>query len=176
MFTQQQQCPLFVCTSCRRRAWNSSPGCFSIPSQVTSSTSGRAGRPRVVSETVVGREQVFLLTEPSYKCQKHLLLVQFPTEDVQVVVVDSALGSEMAATANQAMGSLPSGLRICTTAPDIFYLPELVSRLHQSSNLEGQISRTIPIFYDDLIQFCWYIRGENGQQDINSVQNRLGEV
>lgn len=33
----------------------------------------------------------------------------------------------MAATAAQGMGSLPSGLGICTTAPDIFYLPELVS-------------------------------------------------
>lgn len=33
----------------------------------------------------------------------------------------------MAATTAQAMGSLPSGLGICTTAPDIFYLPELVS-------------------------------------------------
>ncbi|KAF6734465.1 Myelin and lymphocyte protein [Oryzias melastigma] len=32
----------------------------------------------------------------------------------------------MAATTAQAMGSLPSGLEICTTAPDIFYLPELV--------------------------------------------------
>ncbi|XP_029691201.1 myelin and lymphocyte protein [Takifugu rubripes] len=32
----------------------------------------------------------------------------------------------MAATTTQAMGSLPSGLGICTTAPDIFYLPELV--------------------------------------------------
>lgn len=35
--------------------------------------------------------------------------------------------AEMAATTAQAMGSLPSGLEICTTAPDIFYLPELVS-------------------------------------------------
>lgn len=65
----------------------------------------------------------------------------------------------MAATTTQAMGSLPSGLGICTTAPDIFYLPELVSRLHQSSDLEGQISRTILIFHDDLIQFCWYMCG-----------------
>lgn len=65
----------------------------------------------------------------------------------------------MAATTTQAMGSLPSGLGICTTAPDIFYLPELVSRLHQSSDIEGQISRTILIFHDDLIQFCWYMRG-----------------
>ncbi|XP_059215780.1 myelin and lymphocyte protein-like [Centropristis striata] len=32
----------------------------------------------------------------------------------------------MAATTAQPMGSLPSGLGICTTAPDIFYLPELV--------------------------------------------------
>ncbi|KAM3606563.1 uncharacterized protein V6R79_018791 [Siganus canaliculatus] len=32
----------------------------------------------------------------------------------------------MAATTAQSMGSLPSGLEICTTAPDIFYLPELV--------------------------------------------------
>ncbi|XP_029962711.1 myelin and lymphocyte protein [Salarias fasciatus] len=32
----------------------------------------------------------------------------------------------MAATSAQSMGSLPSGLGICTTAPDIFYLPELV--------------------------------------------------
>ncbi|TRY94096.1 hypothetical protein DNTS_027325 [Danionella cerebrum] len=30
------------------------------------------------------------------------------------------------AAATQQMSSLPSGLRICTTAPDIFYLPELV--------------------------------------------------
>lgn len=33
----------------------------------------------------------------------------------------------MAATTAEPMGSLPSGLGICTTAPDIFYLPELVS-------------------------------------------------
>ncbi|XP_035027708.1 myelin and lymphocyte protein [Hippoglossus stenolepis] len=33
----------------------------------------------------------------------------------------------MAATTIQPMGSLPSGLGICTTAPDIFYLPELIS-------------------------------------------------
>ncbi|XP_071336153.1 myelin and lymphocyte protein-like isoform X1 [Trachinotus anak] len=32
----------------------------------------------------------------------------------------------MAASTAQPMGSLPSGLGICTTAPDIFYLPELV--------------------------------------------------
>ncbi|KAI9533462.1 hypothetical protein NQZ68_022591 [Dissostichus eleginoides] len=32
----------------------------------------------------------------------------------------------MAATAAQPMSSLPSGLGVCTTAPDIFYLPELV--------------------------------------------------
>ncbi|XP_026164360.1 myelin and lymphocyte protein-like [Mastacembelus armatus] len=32
----------------------------------------------------------------------------------------------MAATTAQPMGSLPSGLGICTTFPDIFYLPELV--------------------------------------------------
>ncbi|XP_006783628.1 myelin and lymphocyte protein-like [Neolamprologus brichardi] len=32
----------------------------------------------------------------------------------------------MAATTAQPMGSLPSGLGICTTAPDIFYIPELV--------------------------------------------------
>ncbi|XP_053189239.1 myelin and lymphocyte protein-like [Scomber japonicus] len=32
----------------------------------------------------------------------------------------------MAANSAQPMGSLPSGLGICTTAPDIFYLPELV--------------------------------------------------
>ncbi|XP_038593748.1 myelin and lymphocyte protein-like [Micropterus salmoides] len=32
----------------------------------------------------------------------------------------------MAATTAEPMGSLPSGLGICTTAPDIFYLPELV--------------------------------------------------
>ncbi|XP_035848095.1 myelin and lymphocyte protein-like [Sander lucioperca] len=32
----------------------------------------------------------------------------------------------MAETTAQPMGSLPSGLGICTTAPDIFYLPELV--------------------------------------------------
>ncbi|KAM7408390.1 hypothetical protein PAMA_002217 [Pampus argenteus] len=32
----------------------------------------------------------------------------------------------MAATTAEPMGSLPSRLEICTTAPDIFYLPELV--------------------------------------------------
>ncbi|XP_032409734.1 myelin and lymphocyte protein-like isoform X1 [Xiphophorus hellerii] len=32
----------------------------------------------------------------------------------------------MAATTAQSMGTLPSGMEICTTAPDIFYLPELV--------------------------------------------------
>ncbi|XP_072246742.1 mal, T cell differentiation protein b [Leuresthes tenuis] len=32
----------------------------------------------------------------------------------------------MAATTAQSMGSLPSGKGICTTAPDILYLPELV--------------------------------------------------
>ncbi|XP_017287992.1 mal, T cell differentiation protein b [Kryptolebias marmoratus] len=32
----------------------------------------------------------------------------------------------MAATTAQSMGTLPSGVEICTTAPDIFYLPELV--------------------------------------------------
>ncbi|XP_041921377.1 myelin and lymphocyte protein-like [Alosa sapidissima] len=32
----------------------------------------------------------------------------------------------MAAATAQSMGNLPSGLGICTTAPDIFYLPELV--------------------------------------------------
>ncbi|XP_044069425.1 myelin and lymphocyte protein-like [Siniperca chuatsi] len=32
----------------------------------------------------------------------------------------------MAANTAQPMESLPSGLGICTTAPDIFYLPELV--------------------------------------------------
>ncbi|XP_030012382.1 myelin and lymphocyte protein-like [Sphaeramia orbicularis] len=32
----------------------------------------------------------------------------------------------MAATTAQPMASLPSGLEICTSAPDIFYLPELV--------------------------------------------------
>ncbi|KAL7873822.1 hypothetical protein AOLI_G00128930 [Acnodon oligacanthus] len=32
----------------------------------------------------------------------------------------------MAAATAQTMGSLPSGLGICTTVPDIFYLPELI--------------------------------------------------
>ncbi|XP_030642725.1 myelin and lymphocyte protein-like [Chanos chanos] len=32
----------------------------------------------------------------------------------------------MAAATAQPMGNLPSGIGICTTAPDIFYLPELV--------------------------------------------------
>ncbi|XP_076016477.1 myelin and lymphocyte protein-like [Genypterus blacodes] len=32
----------------------------------------------------------------------------------------------MAATTAQPLGNLPSGLGICTTAPDIFYLPEMV--------------------------------------------------
>ncbi|XP_028324939.1 myelin and lymphocyte protein-like [Gouania willdenowi] len=32
----------------------------------------------------------------------------------------------MAATSAQALSSLPSGLGICTTAPDILYLPELI--------------------------------------------------
>lgn len=32
----------------------------------------------------------------------------------------------MAAATAQPMGNLPSGLGICTTAPDIFYIPELV--------------------------------------------------
>lgn len=35
--------------------------------------------------------------------------------------------AEMAATRTQTMETLPSGLGICTTAPDILYLPELVS-------------------------------------------------
>lgn len=33
----------------------------------------------------------------------------------------------MAATTSRGMESLPSGLGICTTVPDVFYLPELVS-------------------------------------------------
>ncbi|XP_077438053.1 myelin and lymphocyte protein-like isoform X1 [Vanacampus margaritifer] len=33
----------------------------------------------------------------------------------------------MAATTTQSMGSLPSGLAICVTVPDMFYLPELVT-------------------------------------------------
>ncbi|XP_015224569.1 PREDICTED: myelin and lymphocyte protein-like [Cyprinodon variegatus] len=32
----------------------------------------------------------------------------------------------MAATTAQSMGTLPSGMGICTTFPDIFYLPELI--------------------------------------------------
>ncbi|XP_072292939.1 myelin and lymphocyte protein-like [Eucyclogobius newberryi] len=32
----------------------------------------------------------------------------------------------MAATTAKPMASLPSGMGICTTAPDIFYLPELI--------------------------------------------------
>lgn len=35
-------------------------------------------------------------------------------------------GSATMAAVTQQMSSLPSGLRICTTAPDILYLPELV--------------------------------------------------
>lgn len=37
-----------------------------------------------------------------------------------------AVRAAMAATTSQPMASLPSGLGICTTAPDIFYLPELI--------------------------------------------------
>ncbi|XP_077469310.1 myelin and lymphocyte protein-like [Stigmatopora argus] len=33
----------------------------------------------------------------------------------------------MAATTTHSMGSLPSGLAICVTLPDLFYLPELVT-------------------------------------------------
>ncbi|XP_054655019.1 myelin and lymphocyte protein-like [Dunckerocampus dactyliophorus] len=33
----------------------------------------------------------------------------------------------MAATTTQSLGSLPSGLDICVTAPDMLYLPELVT-------------------------------------------------
>ncbi|XP_028845232.1 myelin and lymphocyte protein isoform X1 [Denticeps clupeoides] len=38
----------------------------------------------------------------------------------------AAAAATMAAATAQPMGNLPSGLGICTTAPDIFYLPELV--------------------------------------------------
>lgn len=41
----------------------------------------------------------------------------------------------MAATTAQSMGTLPSGTGICTTAPDIFYLPELVSGKSFFSNV-----------------------------------------
>lgn len=43
--------------------------------------------------------------------------------------------AEMAATTTASMGSLPRGLGICTTAPDILYLPELVSG---GTRAEGQ--------------------------------------
>lgn len=39
-------------------------------------------------------------------------------------------GSATMAAATQQISSLPSGLAICTTAPDILYLPELVRELH----------------------------------------------
>lgn len=43
----------------------------------------------------------------------------------------------MAATTAQPMGNLPSGLGICTTAPDIFYLPELVSVRQRTKQHQG---------------------------------------
>ncbi|KAF0027719.1 hypothetical protein F2P81_020460 [Scophthalmus maximus] len=47
--------------------------------------------------------------------------------------------AEMAATTTQPMGSLPSGLGICTTAPDIFYLPELMLMKLRSSLNPGEV-------------------------------------
>lgn len=41
----------------------------------------------------------------------------------------------MAVATAQPMGNLPSGLGICTTAPDIFYLPELVSACNVVCNV-----------------------------------------
>lgn len=60
----------------------------------------------------------------------------------------------MAASTTQAMGSLPSGLGICTTAPDIFYVPELVSRPHQSGGLEEGVFDEL-MFHDDID--CTYL-------------------
>lgn len=73
----------------------------------------------------------------------------------------------MAATTTQAMGSLPSGLGICTTAPDIFYLPELVSVQWQRTEqltLKSVMKRFFPfwIFYfflfEQLVFFFFFFR------------------
>lgn len=65
----------------------------------------------------------------------------------------------MAASTTQAMGSLPSGLGICTTAPDIFYIPELVSWPRQSGDLEGGVFDEL-MFHDDAVRFCLYMCGK----------------
>lgn len=52
----------------------------------------------------------------------------------------------MAATTAHSMGSLPSGLGICTTAPDIFYLPELVSLLGRGDGADD-LERKETFFY-----------------------------
>lgn len=68
------------------------------------------------------------------------------------------LSLQMAATTTQTMESLPSGLGICTTVPDIFYLPELVSRPHQSGEPQGDLyirKYTARSWRYDTI--CWYV-------------------
>lgn len=75
----------------------------------------------------------------------------------------------MAAATTQAMGSLPSGLGICTTAPDIFYLPELVSRPHQRADLGGVISGNTPLVQEDTVHSV----GICACQNISCVEKSL---
>lgn len=64
----------------------------------------------------------------------------------------------MAATTAQPMGNLPSGLGICTTAPDIFYLPEMVSGRHSKQH-QG-IYEGICSFFDRYlldVRIIWFL-------------------
>lgn len=74
-----------------------------------------------------------------------------------------------AATTTQAMGSLPSGLGICTTVPDIFYLPELVSRAHRRGDLEGVLLADTLLGHEEATRSTGRCAGQN----ISSAEKKV---
>lgn len=96
-------------------------------------------------------ERVFLLSRLHIKVTDTCYCADTPEQREQSRASTTRQLAEMAATTTASMGSLPSGLGICTTAPDILYLPELVSggtrAEGQAADLEvhQQGNRNLPI-------------------------------
>lgn len=118
-------------------------------------------------------EQVCLLTKPSYKCQKHLLLPQFSTEDVQVVV-DSAPGQRWRHLQLILWEAFPADWEYAPQPRTYFTYPNWWVGPARAVTLKEVYLMNWCFMMTWSISVCICVERDS-QQNIGSVQKRLGE-